>query len=60
MIRVTKKAIKLTLDNNFFALTFHHADFHTVSASSFIATFQEYRFSALEIKVTLADGAFEF
>jgi hypothetical protein len=60
VIKVTEKAIKLSSDDDFFALTLHHVGFDTISAGSFIATLQENRLSILEIIETLADGAFEF
>jgi hypothetical protein len=60
VVGVTEMAVELTLDNKLFALTFHHAGLDTVSAGSFIAAFQVYRFSILQIKETLADGALEF
>jgi hypothetical protein len=55
VIKVTERAIKLSSDYDFFALTFHHARFDTISAGSFIATLQENRLSILEIIETLAD-----
>jgi hypothetical protein len=60
VVEVTEMAVELTLYNKFFALTFHHAGLDTVTASSFIATFQVYRFSILQIEETLADSAMEF
>ena len=47
MIRVAEKAIKLALDDEFFAFTFHHVDFDTLAAGSFITTLQIYRLSTL-------------
>jgi hypothetical protein len=47
MIRVAEKAIKLALDDEFFAFTFHHTGFDTLAAGSFITTLQIYRLSTL-------------
>ena len=55
VIKVTERAIKLSSDDDFFALTFHHVGFDTISAGSFIATLQENRLSILEIIETVAD-----
>ena len=35
MIRVTKRAIELTFDDKFLALTVHHQCFHAITARSF-------------------------
>ena len=58
MKKMTEKAVILSSDNKFFALTFHHYGLDTVSAGSFTATIQDDGFSILEIKEVLADGAF--
>jgi hypothetical protein len=60
VVGVTEMAVELTLDNKFLVLTFYHASLDTVSAGSFIAALQVYRFSILQIEETLADCALEF
>jgi hypothetical protein len=58
VIKMTERAVILSSDYKFFALTFHHNGLDTVSAGSFTATIQDDGLSILEIKEMLADGAF--
>jgi hypothetical protein len=47
MIRVAEKAIKLALEDEFFAFTFHHEGFDALAAGSFVTALQIYRLSTL-------------
>ena len=38
-VRVTERAIELSLNYNFLTLTLHHSSLYTLSAGCFIATF---------------------
>ena len=58
VIKMAERAVILSSDDKFFALTFHHYGLDTVSAGSFTATIQVDGLSFLEIKEMLADCAF--
>ena len=57
---MTERAVKLSSNDKFFALAFHHTGLNTVSASSLAATIQVNWLSTSEIKQMLADAAFKF
>ena len=58
VIKMAERAVILSSDDKFFALTFHHNGLDTVPAGNFTAAIQVYGLSFLEIKEMLADGAF--
>ena len=59
VVRVTEIAFELSFDDHFLTLAFHHAGIDTLSACSFIATFQVNRLFIFEIEGLLANTALE-
>lgn len=59
VIRVTETTVELSLNYHFLTLAFHHAGLDTLSACSFIATFQVNRLFIFEIEGLLANTALE-
>ncbi len=55
---MTERAVKLTSNDKFFALAFHHTGLNTLPTGSLTATIQVNRLSTLKIKQMLADPAF--
>ncbi len=55
--RMAKVAVKLTLNDNSFILSFDHDFLNTASASYFAAAYQVDWFSALQVKLKLANSA---
>ena len=60
VIRVAKRAIELTFDHYFLALTLDHEFFNTLSTGHLSTTYQIDRLSHFKIELELAKGAMEF
>jgi hypothetical protein len=56
---MTKRTVKLLLNDNFFVLAFYHLRFDTLTASSFLAAYQKYRFSEVMVEKIAAELTLE-